>query len=979
MCLRHAILIGVLLFGLVLPATPQEIASVRSSGFSVSVDSRAWIRVSYRGVLVVTGTNFSVAKRGWKGQVFPTVSRRGIGAYRARRKRHGDVRLISLEGQIRNAASSTITIEVEPQRVRIENRYRIAPREDVGYVYTDCFFNKRLLDGATYEDDAGNAGTLRIAVAKGIPNRDLKHVTLKTTFGTLRVQVAQEQTVGEKKSSVGWEFRNVCSRKWGPEDRRSFSLMNLFPVKTPVEIVGRAEYVMTFTPSEALGRHLAQVRAAQDRERARLMAQRAERERARRARIEAAGGIVVVPQPQEMARRDGEFRFGPRTRIVVGGGATGIDLRAAKRLAKELRDYFRVLVPIARASAVGDGDNAIVIGRPQINPQTRRMLAQIGLEATGEKPGPEGYVLEVQPANVLVAGSDVRGTWYGVQTLVQLLKWRQERLVIPCVRIRDWPRFRTRAMMLTIGMREQMPFLRQTLTRVLPRMKLNLVFIGGASLGRVRWPSHPEIAYNRPFTPDDMRELADLARANFIEPVPHVQGFGHTGIVKKSHPELVSDPKNRRSPCFDVTKPQARAFVFDLYSDAIHAFRPKRYFHVGFDEARGLDAICRGRDPAEVVAQHVTAVHDWLQKRGLRMIMWADMLLDSETFGDSSAANSGKRTYGNVNTAPALGRIPKSVILANWYYFDAEEHKALAYLHRRGFELFPTTWFRPKNNFNFIRSANRLGLDWVSGSSWMYCSVRNPGMMSVLTGEYGWTPERPALDALNYEPAERLAAWLKPPRPSDVSCEQAPIDITRSMNRSYADDVAGDGRGWVDLGGEHDLSALVSGPQRMGRYVFDIAAAGERRGCVLVRGPKNALPGVPTKTTVSVGRRCDSLVFLHTAHSLDYGPRRLGQYVIVYEDGQRVSVPLLNTIDIGPWQRTRYSRHFGAARVSGYYLYTERAWVGYTRAGEEVDLVAYEWVNPRPSAKVSSVTVEAADRRPETALALFGVTAVVVK
>ena len=969
--------LGVLMTLLVAPVLhAQQVADAVSPGFSVTVDSGYWIRISYRGVPIVTGTNFSIAKPDWKGQVFPSSSWRGSRIYRVRRERRGDMRVLTLTGQIKGVASNTITIEAETNRIRIENRYSIAARDDVGYVYTDCFFSKRLLDGVEYEDDAGNTGTLRIAVVKDIPNPDLKGMSLKTKFGALEVEVAQEHTVGEKKGAVGWQFRSVCDRKWGADDRRSFSLMNLFAVKTPTPVTGRSEYIMTFAPSENLAEHLRKERELKEKERDALAAERQKRLTERQTRIAAAGGIVVVPQPQQMERLDGEFVAGPRTRIVVGDKATEVDRRGAERLAEELRDYHRVRVPIVRASEATGATGAIVIGRPGVNARSEAVLASLREQVTADKPGPEGYFLQVRPDSVLVAGSDVRGTWYGVQTLLQLLKRRDSRLVIPCVRIRDWPRFSKRAMMLTIGVREQMPFLRQTLRRVFPRMKLNMVFIGGAGLGRVRWPSHPEIALDRAFTPDDIRELSDLARANFIEPVPHVQGFGHTGKLRVVHPELVCDPKIRRSPCIDITKPEARRFVFEVYADAIDAFRPERYFHVGFDEAKGVDVITRGKDPAQVVGDHITVVNNWLEKRSLRMIMWADMLLDSETFGDSSAANSNKATYGNVNTAPALDRIPKSVVLANWYYSDAEEHKALAYLHGRGFKVFPTTWFRPKNHFNFIRSAHRLGLDWVSGSSWMYCAATNPGMTSLLTGEYAWTPETPTLEGLNYEPTELHATWLKPPRPSGVPCEQTPIDIKGSMNRSYADDVAGDDRGWLDLGAEHDLSAVPSGRQTMAGYLFDIAPTDHCTGCVLVRGPGSNLKGVPTKLAVAIGRRCDSLVFLHTTHYLDYGPRPLGAYVVTYDDGEKQEIPLRNAINVGPWLRARYNRHFGGPRVSGYYLVGERAWVGYTRAAEEVDLIAYEWVNPRPDRKVASVAIALKDRRPELALALFGVTAI---
>ena len=65
--------------------------------------------------------------------------------------------------------------------------------------------------------------------------------------------------------------------------------------------------------------------------------------------------------------------------------------------------------------------------------------------------------------------------------------------------------------------------------------------------------------------------------------------------------------------------------------------------------------------------------------------------------------------------------------------------------------------------------------------------------------------------------------------------------------------------------------------------------------------------------------------------------------------------------------------------MCGYYAGSERAWVGFTRATEEVDLTACEWVNPRPEAEVAEVVIEATVRGEGGALALLAVTAITVK
>ncbi len=102
----------------------------------------------------------------------------------------------------------------------------------------------------------------------------------------------------------------------------------------------------------------------------------------------------------------------------------------------------------------------------------------------------------------------------------------------------------------------------------------------------------------------------------------------------------------------------------------------------------------------------------------------------------------------------------------------------------------------------------------------------------------------------------------------------------------------------------------------------------------------------------------------------------MGADPIGYADGETRQVPLTNAIDIGPWRRPeRFERWFGKPRLCGHYPGAERVWVGFTRAAEEVDLTACEWVNPRPEVEVAEVAIEATVPGEGGALALFAVTA----
>ena len=86
----------------------------------------------------------------------------------------------------------------------------------------------------------------------------------------------------------------------------------------------------------------------------------------------------------------------------------------------------------------------IVIGS-MANPLVRTYCESHGLSVSLRDPGPEGYILQTSGNIALVAGSDDRGAFYGMQSLRQLARREQEQLSFKGVNVRDWPASRSAA------------------------------------------------------------------------------------------------------------------------------------------------------------------------------------------------------------------------------------------------------------------------------------------------------------------------------------------------------------------------------------------------------------------------------------------------------------------------------------------------------------------------------------------------------
>ena len=148
---------------------------------------------------------------------------------------------------------------------------------------------------------------------------------------------------------------------------------------------------------------------------------------------------ALLPLPQKMEVTAGQFQITPHTRIYASPGS----LATARQLAAQLRlstGYpLKVGVKLWARSAVTDG---IFFTTKSADP---------GL-------GGEGYELTVASNSVVVRAPQQAGLFYGAQTLRQLLppeifstnqvtmSW-----LMPCVQIRDWPRFPWRGLMLDVS------------------------------------------------------------------------------------------------------------------------------------------------------------------------------------------------------------------------------------------------------------------------------------------------------------------------------------------------------------------------------------------------------------------------------------------------------------------------------------------------------------------------------------------------
>ncbi len=265
-----------------------------------------------------------------------------------------------------------------------------------------------------------------------------------------------------------------------------------------------------------------------------------------------------------------------------------------------------------------------------------RLVIKPGAVATGAEPliDKQAYRLEMENGLVQVTGNAAEGLFYGVQTLLQLMKRDVAgSALLPSGVIEDWPRLALRFLHWdTKHHQDRMATLKRYLDWS-ARFKINM--IGFELEDKFEYPSHPVIGAPGAFTTAQLQEIVNYGLERHIQVVPQVQSPAHMAYVLK-HKEfagLRADGNNYQS---DVCNPKTLDLIFSLYDDAIKASKGVDYFFVSTDEVyyAGIGNTCAApynpvnRSLAWV--NFVQKAHDFLAKRGRTMLVWAEFPLRPE-------------------------------------------------------------------------------------------------------------------------------------------------------------------------------------------------------------------------------------------------------------------------------------------------------------------------------------------------------------
>ncbi len=393
-------------------------------------------------------------------------------------------------------------------------------------------------------------------------------------------------------------------------------------------------------------------------------------------------GINIVPYPALLTKQDGVFSLDKKTTILSNSES-----------AEKVSVYFQDKI----SSSTG-------INLKQTNSASENYIS-FNVDNTSEL-AEEAYTLTVTTGSIEVNAATEQGLYYGMQTLLQLLPAEIESTVkvagislnIPCVTIKDEPRFPWRAMHLDVC-RHYFPvdFIKKQLD-VMAMYKMNtfhwhLTEDQGWRIEIKKYPKLTELGskrldegkeYGGYYTQEQVKEVVEYAAERHITIVPEIELPGHSLAALTAYPEYscTGGPFKVRNiwgvepDIYCAGKEETFEFIEDVIDEVCQLF-PGEYFHVGGDEApkdrwEECDDCQRRmkeeglKNEHELQSYFIKRVEKMLLARDKKMIGWDEILEGG--LAESAAVMSWRGEEGGI-AASSMGH---DVVMtpSNWLYLD---------------------------------------------------------------------------------------------------------------------------------------------------------------------------------------------------------------------------------------------------------------------------------------------------------------------
>lgn len=291
--------------------------------------------------------------------------------------------------------------------------------------------------------------------------------------------------------------------------------------------------------------------------------------------------------------------------------------------------------------------------------------------------GAEGYLLNVTPSSITITANSKAGIIYGMQSVLQTLPAIRTNaaLQVPCMNVKDYPRFQWRGMHLDVSRHFFSPELVKEYINLLATYKMNtfhwhlvddqgwrieikkypkLTEVGAWRVDHVNkvWGERPQAKEGEPatyggyYTQDQVREIVAYAAQRNVTIIPEIEMPGHVASAIASYPELSCTQKpqlpltggnyTNMSSNYCAGNDQVFSFLENVLTEVLALF-PSKYIHIGGDEVDKNPwkkcNRCQARkkseglkDEEELQSYFIKRMEKFLISKNRKMIGWDEIL-----------------------------------------------------------------------------------------------------------------------------------------------------------------------------------------------------------------------------------------------------------------------------------------------------------------------------------------------------------------
>jgi len=371
---------------------------------------------------------------------------------------------------------------------------------------------------------------------------------------------------------------------------------------------------------------------------------------------------TIIPEPLSLIQKEDSFTFNSKTIIFYTDD--------------EVRDEVQYLANMFAVTSNFVLKTTKRVSKNRVSRNVVKMYVDPELISLGN----EGYELDISPKQIIIKAAKTAGLFYACQTIKQLLpagidtaySVKKVSLTVPCLEVKDMPRFSWRAYMLDESRYFQGEFCVKRILNEMALLKMNIFHwhLTDDAGWRIEIKKYPKLtsvgAYRKDsqisngkkwkstdysgmphggfYTQKQIRDIIAYATERHIEVIPEIEIPGHSSAAIAAYPWVgtMKEPQEvpvkfgKRKDIYDPSSNKTKEFLENVLTEVFELF-PSKIVHIGGDEV-GYDAWKESKNvialmkekglksPVDVQIYFTNRISEFIENNGKRMIGWNEVM-----------------------------------------------------------------------------------------------------------------------------------------------------------------------------------------------------------------------------------------------------------------------------------------------------------------------------------------------------------------